>query len=77
MTTLLIAGTKYGWGRHFNTLTQQQKNGYLMMMAFHGIFSSITAFGFLKLSIAFSLLRLNGKGGWYPRIIWGLVGRSS
>ncbi|KAK8052938.1 hypothetical protein PG996_012239 [Apiospora saccharicola] len=69
MTTLLIAGTKYGWGRHFDTLTQQQKNGYLMMMAFHGIFSSITAFGFLKLSIAFSLLRLNGKEGYWDKTV--------
>jgi hypothetical protein len=40
---------------------------------FHSIVEATFAFGFLKISIALSLLRLS-RGSWYNRILWGLIG---
>lgn len=74
MATLITAGAAYGWGRHTDTLPQWKQNGYTMMMLWHGVFSSITAFMFIKLSIAFSLLRLDDRKGWYSRILYCLIG---
>lgn len=74
MATLITAGVQFGWGRHIDTLSRAQQNGYIMMMAFHGIFSSITAFMFIKLSIITSLMRLDNSKGWYTRGLWALMG---
>ncbi|KXJ85557.1 hypothetical protein Micbo1qcDRAFT_141412 [Microdochium bolleyi] len=71
MMTLIMAGT-YGWGRHSDTLTRDQNNNYMKMMVFHGIISSITAFMFIKLSIVFSLLRIQGHNKPYRSFLYGL-----
>ena len=75
MMTLLFAGT-YGWGRHFDTLPKELTVNYTKMMAIHGIVSSITAFMFIKLSIVFSLLRIQGHNRPYRLFLYGLSGAS-
>jgi hypothetical protein len=40
---------------------------------YQSIIEASFAFGFLKISIALSLLRLS-RGSWYNRILWTLIG---
>ncbi|KAJ1324674.1 hypothetical protein MN608_09377 [Microdochium nivale] len=71
MMTLIMAGT-CRWGRHIDTLPKTDSNNYMKMMVFHGIISSITAFTFIKLSIVFSLLRIQGHNKHYRYFLYGL-----
>lgn len=41
---------------------------------YESVLEASFAFGFLKTSIALSLLRLNRGGKWYKRILWALIG---
>ena len=42
---------------------------------FQSVLEASFAFGFLKISIALSLLRLS-RGKWYKRGLWSLIGRA-
>ena len=44
---------------------------------YESVLEASFAFGFLKISIALSLLRLNRGGKWYKWILWALIGKSA
>jgi hypothetical protein len=62
-----------GYGRHMDTISRSDFLTLLEAQFFHSIVEATFAFGFLKISIALSLLRLS-RGSWYNRILWGLIG---
>lgn len=62
-----------GFGRHIETIPRAQWVKLLEAQFFQSVIEASFAFGFLKISIALSLLRLS-RGNWYNRILWGLIG---
>ncbi|KAK0625158.1 heterokaryon incompatibility protein-domain-containing protein [Bombardia bombarda] len=68
-----VLGCKNGYGRHQDTIDQQQFVVLLEAQFVQSVVEASFAFGFLKISIALSLLRLH-RGRWYKWILWGLVG---
>ncbi|KAK3901269.1 hypothetical protein C8A05DRAFT_16518 [Staphylotrichum tortipilum] len=62
-----------GFGRHQETIPRGQWVKLLEAQFFQSVIEASFAFGFLKISIALSLLRLS-RGNWYNRILWGLIG---
>ncbi len=68
-----IVQCKHGFGRHQNTIPRDSWVKLLEAQFFQSVIEASFAFGFLKISIALSLLRLS-RGNWYNRILWGLIG---
>ncbi|KAK3319592.1 hypothetical protein B0T19DRAFT_404161 [Cercophora scortea] len=67
-----ILGCKNGYGRHQDTIDRPQFIILLEAQFVQSVVEASFAFGFLKISIALSLLRLS-RSKWYKWIIWGLV----
>ena len=68
-----ILECQYGFGRHQNSISRANWVKLLEAQFFQSVIEASFAFGFLKISIALSLLRLS-RGNWYNRILWGLIG---
>jgi len=68
--------TKNGYGRHQDTIPRNEFLALLEIQFFQSVIEASFAFGFLKISIALSLLRL-GKGNWYKWILWALIGKQT
>lgn len=64
----------HGLGRHTKTLSQEDVKEFEHVAFFQGLISATGALGLLKISIAFSLLRLS-KNKPYMRMLWALVGK--
>ena len=64
-----------GYGRRQDTISRSDFLALLQAQFFHSVIEATFAFGFLKISIALSLLRLS-RGNWYNRILWILIGKS-
>lgn len=62
-----------GYGRHQDTIPRRNFIVLLEAQFFQSVIEASFAFGFLKISIALSLLRLS-RGTWYKWILWCLVG---
>ncbi|KAK3690463.1 hypothetical protein B0T22DRAFT_515877 [Podospora appendiculata] len=67
-----ILGCRNGYGRHQDTIDRPQFIILLEAQFVQSVVEASFAFGFLKISIALSLLRLS-RSKWYKWIIWGLV----
>ncbi|KAM7210321.1 hypothetical protein V8F06_014297 [Rhypophila decipiens] len=73
MITVAVA-IAHGLGRHVFTLSEEDVIIYGITVFIQALFTTITSLCFLKLSVAFSLLRLSGPMNiWWTRIIWGLM----
>ncbi|KAK0613518.1 hypothetical protein B0T14DRAFT_485277 [Immersiella caudata] len=73
MVTVAVA-TAHGLGRHAYTLSDEDVIIYGITVFIQALFTTITSLCFLKLSVAFSLLRLAGPmNKWWSRVIWGLM----
>lgn len=68
-----IIGCKNGYGRHQDAIPRSMFVILLETQFFQSVIEASFAFGFLKISIALSLLRLH-KGKVYKGILWSLVG---
>lgn len=69
-----IVGCRHGYGHHQDTIPPDQFVVLLAAQFFQSVIEASFAFGFLKISIALSLLRLS-KGTWYQYILWALIGK--
>ncbi|KAK3376183.1 hypothetical protein B0T24DRAFT_677075 [Lasiosphaeria ovina] len=67
-----IVACTNGSGRHQDTIKQPNLVVILEAQFFQSIVEASFAFGFLKISIAISLLRLS-RGNWYKWILWSLI----
>ncbi|KAK3367647.1 hypothetical protein B0H63DRAFT_84733 [Podospora didyma] len=67
-----IVACKNGSGRHQDTIKGPNLVVILEAQFFQSVIEACFAFGFLKISIAMSLLRLS-RGTWYKWMLWGLV----
>jgi len=77
MVTVAIA-TAHGLGHHAFTLSEQDLIIYGITVFLQAIFTTVTSLCLLKISVAFSLLRLSGPMNiWWTRIIWGLISKIS
>ncbi len=65
---------KNGYGRHQDTIPPRMWVVLLEAQFFQSVIEASFAFGFLKISIALSLLRLS-RGTRYKWILWTLVGK--
>ena len=65
----------HGLGHHSDTNAKADTVIYSQAGWFQSVVSATFALGFLKLSIAFTLLRLS-KSKWYSWSLWGLVGKT-
>ncbi|KAK4120654.1 hypothetical protein N657DRAFT_553581, partial [Parathielavia appendiculata] len=73
MITIAVA-TAHGLGHHAFTLSDDDQKVYGITVFIQAIFTTVTSLCFLKLSVAFSLLRLsNPMNTWWTRVIWGLI----
>ncbi|KAK4449065.1 hypothetical protein QBC34DRAFT_97790 [Podospora aff. communis PSN243] len=73
MVTIAVA-TAHGLGRHAFTLSEEDVIIYGITVFIQALFTTITSLCLLKLSVAFSLLRLAGPmNKWWTRVIWGLM----
>lgn len=70
-----ILECQYGFGKHQSSIPRANWVKLLAAQFFQSVIEASFAFGFLKISIALSLLRLS-RGNWYNRILWGLIGIS-
>ncbi|EAQ92106.1 hypothetical protein CHGG_00341 [Chaetomium globosum CBS 148.51] len=68
-----IVACKNGYGRHIDTIYPKEFLTLLEAQFYQSVVEASFAFGFLKISIALSLLRLS-RGSWYNRILWILIG---
>ncbi|KAK3346416.1 hypothetical protein B0T25DRAFT_278526 [Lasiosphaeria hispida] len=68
-----IIACKNGYGRHQDTISRDDMVILLEAQFFQSVIEASFAFGFLKISIALSLLRLS-RGTWYKWMLWCLVG---
>ncbi|KXX78608.1 hypothetical protein MMYC01_204485 [Madurella mycetomatis] len=68
-----IIACKHGYGRHADTIPPSNWVVLLAAQFFQSVIEASFAFGFLKISIALSLLRLS-RGTWYKWILWCLIG---
>lgn len=76
MVTIAVA-TAHGLGRHAFTLSDEDQKIYGITVFIQAIFTTVTSLCFLKLSVAFSLLRMSSPiNKWWTRVIWGLVGET-
>ncbi|KAK5659127.1 hypothetical protein OQA88_1217 [Cercophora sp. LCS_1] len=62
------------WDRRVDTIPRDQFSVLLEAQFYESVLEASFAFGFLKISIALSLLRLNRGGTWYKWILWTLIG---
>jgi len=67
-----IIGCQSGYGIHIDTIPPTRFLTLLEAQFFQSVVEASFAFGFLKISIALSLLRLS-RGNWYNRILWALI----
>ncbi|KAK4665161.1 uncharacterized protein QC763_510700 [Podospora pseudopauciseta] len=67
-----IVGCHNGYGQHTDTIPRDRWKILLEAQFFQSVIEASFAFGFLKISIALSLLRLS-RGKWYKWILWGLI----
>ncbi|KAK0716556.1 hypothetical protein B0T21DRAFT_351996 [Apiosordaria backusii] len=67
-----IVGCHNGYGQHQDTIPRDSWMVLLEAQFFQSVIEASFAFGFLKISIALSLLRLS-RGKWYKWILWGLI----
>jgi hypothetical protein len=70
---LFIAMGFNGLGHHKDTIKAAIQVQYNQMNWLNSLFGTMGALGFLKISIALSLLRLS-KSKWYSISLWGLIG---
>lgn len=63
----------HGLGHHRETVSHDDYKAYLLTKFIQAIFASVSSLGFLKISIALALLRLE-LGVWYKRILYALIG---
>ncbi|KAL2193833.1 hypothetical protein P885DRAFT_44435 [Corynascus similis CBS 632.67] len=77
IVTIAVA-TAHGLGRHAFTLSAEDQKIYGITVFIQAIFTTVTSLCMLKLSVAFSQLRLsNPLNMWWTRVIWGLMGETS
>ncbi|KAI1855095.1 hypothetical protein JX265_012283 [Neoarthrinium moseri] len=62
-----------GLGKHQDTIAVADKTVFDHIAFFQSLISAMAALGLLKISIAFSLLRLS-TNKWYSRSLWALIG---
>ncbi|KAK3290169.1 uncharacterized protein B0H64DRAFT_332751 [Chaetomium fimeti] len=67
-----IIACRNGYGRHIDTIRPKEFLTLLEAQFFQSVVEACFAYGFLKISIALSLLRLS-RGSWYNRILWALI----
>lgn len=72
MVTYIISA-HHGLGRHRLVISKGDYKVYMKMTFIQAIVSTIGSLMFLKLSIGFSLMRLNQQK-WYKRVILGFIG---
>ena len=72
MVTYIISA-HHGLGRHRLVISKEDYKIYMKMTFIQAIVSTIGSLMFLKLSIGFSLMRLNQQK-WYKRVILGFIG---
>jgi hypothetical protein len=65
---------QYGLGKHQDTILPPDMVEFNKLAFVQSLVSAMGALGFLKLSIALSLLRLS-KYRWYSRTLWMLFGK--
>ncbi|KAM7196240.1 hypothetical protein V8F20_007080 [Naviculisporaceae sp. PSN 640] len=65
--------TKVGYGRHTDTISRAEYLVLLETQFVQSVVEASFAFGFLKISIALSLLRF-GRSRWYRITLWCLIG---
>lgn len=63
----------FGLGRHADTISTADTTTFNHIAFFQSLISAMGALGLLKISIAFSLLRLS-TNKWYSRSLWALIG---
>jgi hypothetical protein len=69
-----IVECRHGYGRHIDTIPVPDFVQLMEGQFYQSVIEAAFAFGFLKISIALSLLRLS-RGHWYNRILWMLIGK--
>jgi hypothetical protein len=75
MVTVAVA-TAHGLGHHAFTLSEEDLKVYGITVFIQALFTTVASLCFLKLSVAFSLLRLSSPmNKWWTRVIWGLMGK--
>ncbi|KAK3314295.1 hypothetical protein B0H66DRAFT_584563 [Apodospora peruviana] len=67
-----IIESRVGYGRHQDTINRSDYVVLLEMQFIQSVVEASFAFGFLKISIAFSLLRLS-RSKWYKTMLWALI----
>ncbi|KAH8168406.1 integral membrane protein [Sarocladium implicatum] len=67
-----IMAAHYGLGRHRDAVSVEDYTQYLKLTFVQALVSTIGSLLFLKLSIGFSLIRMNQQK-WYTRITWGFI----
>jgi len=76
MVTVAVA-TAHGLGRHAWMSSKDDQIIYGITVFIQAIFTTVTSLCFLKLSVAFSLLRLSGPMSiWWARVIWALISKT-
>jgi len=73
MLTYILAA-QHGLGHHTDTIEKKDYYEYLKMTFIQAIVSTIGGMAFLKLSVAFCLLRLRPPP-LYTRTLWSLIGK--
>lgn len=63
----------HGLGHHQDTISTADLQIFNQIGFYQSLISAMTAIGLLKISIAFSLLRLS-TNKWYAWSLWGLIG---
>ncbi|KAK1756413.1 hypothetical protein QBC47DRAFT_185774 [Echria macrotheca] len=73
MVTVAVA-IAHGLGHHAFTLSDHDLIVYGITVFIQAMLTTVTSLCFLKLSVAFSLLRLSGPMNiWWTRVIWALI----
>lgn len=74
MATVAYA-TAHGLGHHAFTLSDDDMKIYGITVFIQAIFTTVASLCFLKISVAFSLLRLSSPmKKWWTWMLWGLIG---
>ena len=73
MVTYILAA-QHGLGHHTDTIEKKDYYQYLKMTFIQALVSTIGGMAFLKLSVAFCLLRLSPPT-LYKRTLWSLIGK--
>ncbi|CAM1508822.1 Fc.00g025610.m01.CDS01 [Cosmosporella sp. VM-42] len=70
---IFVIQSFHGLGRHFDTISPEDKIKFAHVGFWQSILSAATAMGLLKISIALNLLRLS-HSRWYSWPLWGSIG---